>query len=47
MAEYLGDDCFKDFNNIHVYLSKLGTVPRVWELSEYIKTGTRNPGHKN
>jgi hypothetical protein len=37
---------FKDFNNIHVYLSQLGTVPRV-SKPPYITGGTRNPGHKN
>ena len=37
---------FKDFNNIHVYLSQLGTVPRVSKLL-YTKGDTRNPGQKN
>jgi len=37
---------FKDFNNINVSLSQLGTVPRVSKLL-YIKGGTRNPGQKN
>jgi len=37
---------FKDFNNIHVYLSQLSTVPRVSKLL-YTKRGSRNPGQKN